>query len=152
MLAYYHLEFIHACMHKCMHACIHTYIHSYIHTYIHTYTVLHPDVFGDTIFLKLRIGQFSDTQRLQLRVQKYLMLNTFWEGYLCLLKRLAFFSIHRLYFIQFSHEIYMEEVLQELSWVPILFMWCQNTSGCRTHIHTYIHTYIHYIATSYINV
>ena len=44
------------------------------------------------------------------------MFNAFGEGYLCLLKRFLFLSIHRLYFIQFLHEIYMEKVLQELPW------------------------------------
>ena len=51
-----------------------------------------------------------------MRVQKYLMFNTFGEGYLCLLKRSLFLSIHRLCFIYFLREIYMKQVLQELFW------------------------------------
>ena len=91
--------------------------------------------FGHTVFLKLRIGQFSDTQNPQwlfLSVQNYLMFNAFGEGYFCLLKMLLFLSIPSVYFIQFLREIYMEKVLQELFWVP--FFGCPYRSNS-TKIH-----------------
>ena len=84
--------------------------------------------FGHTVFLKLRIGQFSDTptspspprlQLSQLSFQNYLMFNAFGEGYVCLLKML-FLRICRLYFIQFLREVYMEKVLHELFGVLFL--------------------------------
>ena len=100
--------------------------------------------FGHTVFLKLRIGQFSDTptspspprlQLSQLSFQNYLMFNAFGEGYVCLLKML-FLRICRLYFIQFLREVYMEKVLHELFGVLFLgahlFKRCQNTSRCGT--------------------
>ena len=43
-----------------------------------------------------------------------------------------FLSIPSIYFIQFLREIYMEKVLQELFWVPILLKQYQNTSACDT--------------------
>ena len=77
-------------------------------------TVLHSDIFGHVSFLRLRIGQFSDTPRPPVIVaecQKYLMFQAFGKVYLCLLKIFLFLSICRLYFIQFLHEIYMGKVL-----------------------------------------
>ena len=71
-------------------------------------------------------------QWLFLSVQNYLMFNAFGEGYLCLLKMFLFLSIPSIYFIQFLREIYMEKVLQELFWVPILLKQYQNTSACDT--------------------
>ena len=56
--------------------------------------------FGHTVFLKLRIGQFSDTQKPPMFVAECLLiLNAFGKEYFCLLKRFLFLSIHRLYFI-----------------------------------------------------
>ena len=60
----------------------------------------------------------------------------FREGYLCLLKRFLFLSIHRLYFISFYVK-YIERkgyknFLGTCFWAPILFKGYQNTSGCDT--------------------
>ena len=44
------------------------------------------------------------------------MFNAVGEGYLCLLKRVLFLSIRRLYFIQFLREICMEKRLRSF-WV-----------------------------------
>ena len=58
--------------------------------------------FGNTVFLKLRIGKFRDTRKpliIVVECQKYLMFNAFGEGYLSLLKRFLSLSIRRLYFI-----------------------------------------------------
>ena len=64
------------------------------------------------------------------------MFNAFEEGYLCLLKRFLFLSIHRLYFIQFLHEIYMEKSVTRTSmaffWAPITIKPYQNTYRCNT--------------------
>ena len=45
--------------------------------------MLHPEVFGHTIFLKLRIGYFSDTQKPPM-FNENLILNACGEGYLSL--------------------------------------------------------------------
>ena len=63
------------------------------------------------------------------------MFNAFGEGYLRLFKMFLFLSIHRLYFIEFLHEIDRKSVkifLGFFFWVPILFKWYQSTSGCGT--------------------
>ena len=64
--------------------------------------------------------------------QKYLVFNAFGEGCFCLLKIFLFLSIHRLNFIQFLREIYMEKILEKFVWAPIPFKWYQNTYGCDT--------------------
>ena len=89
---------------------------------------------GHTVFLKLKIGQFSDTQILTMVVAECLKLfvfNVFGEEYLCLLKIFLFLSICGLYFIYILREIYIEKnCLGAFFWVPIPFKPYQNTSGC----------------------
>ena len=82
---------------------------------------------GPQAFKSQRVA-YQSNQKLRIIVT----INAFGKGYLCLLKRFLFLSIHRLYFIYFLQEIYMEKVLQEILWVPILFKRYQNTSGCGT--------------------
>ena len=69
--------------------------------------------FGHTLFLQLKLDGLVIPKNST-------MFKAFGEGYLCLLKRFLFLSIHRLYFIQFIREIYMEKVLQEPSWTHFL--------------------------------
>ena len=52
--------------------------------------------------------------------QKYLVFNAFGEGCFCLLKIFLFLSIHRLNFVQFLREIYMEKILEKFVWAPFL--------------------------------
>ena len=92
--------------------------------------------FRHTVFLKLTVGQFSDTQKPPMVVAerpKIFDVNAFGEGYLCLLKIFLFLNIRRLYFIQFLGEIYMIKVTRtfgRIFWAPIPFKRYQNTSGC----------------------
>ena len=96
--------------------------------------------FGRTVFLKLSIGQFSDTQNPPVIVAecpKIFDVQCLWGRISSLLKRFLFLSIHRLYFIQVLHKIYMEKSVTRtflglFFWVPIPFKLCQNTSGCST--------------------
>ena len=78
--------------------------------------MLHPDVFWAYRFFEVYKGLNSlvipkTPQWLQLMVQKDLMFNAFGEEYLCLLKRVLFLSICRLYLIKLLREIYMVKVL-----------------------------------------
>ena len=61
------------------------------------------------------------------------MFNAFEEGYLYILKIFLFLGICRLYFIQFSHEIYMEKLLQELFWTPF-FGGPYHSNGTKIHV------------------
>ena len=94
--------------------------------------------FGHTIFLKLRIGQFSDTQKTPMFViqcPKICDVQCIQGSiFVSLEKTFLFLSFCKLYLIQFLHEIYMAKLLQELFWadffwMPILFKLYLNTSG-----------------------
>ena len=60
----------------------------------------------------------------------YLVFNAFEKGYLSPLKRFLFLSIHRLYFIQVLHEIYIWK--KSFFGAAIPFKQQQNTSGRST--------------------
>ena len=66
------------------------------------------------------------------------MFNAFGEGYLCLLKRFLFVSIHRLYFIQFLPEIGIEKRLHDL-WAHF-FGRPYRSNGTKIHLDAVLHT------------
>ena len=66
------------------------------------------------------------------------MFNTFEKGYLSLLKRFLFLSIHRLYFIQVLHKIYMEKVLQQFYGVHFLGR-PYHSNGSKIHLDAALH-------------
>ena len=65
--------------------------------------------------------------------QKYLVFNAFGEGCFCLLKIFLFLRIHRLNFIQFLREIYMEKILEKFVWAPF-FGRPYRSNGTKIHM------------------
>ena len=94
-------------------------------------------VFGHTVFLKLRIGQFSDTPKPPIIVAECSKISDFqWiQGRIfeSLENFFVFLSICRLYFIQVLSEIYMENVLQELFWAQF-FEPSYRSNGTKIHL------------------
>ena len=103
--------------------------------YVNWRCVSVPRFFGHTVFLKLRIGQFSDTPNPP-NCCSWASKNMGKD--MSLLKRFLFLRICELYLnLVFTWNTYVEKGLQQLVWVH--FFWVptplkryQNTSGCGT--------------------
>ena len=85
---------------------------------------------GHTVFLKLTIGQFSDTQNPPIVVAecpKMFDIQCIWGRIFESLENIFVFKCSQTIFIQVLGEIYMEKVLQELFWVHFLGIYTFQT-------------------------
>ena len=98
--------------------------------------------FGDTVFLKLRIGQFSDTQKPLMVVAecpKIFDVQCIWGRIFVSPEKIFVFKYLQTIFHQFLCEIYMGKRTQELFWVHFFGCpYCSNST--KTHLDVVLHT------------
>ena len=90
---------------------------------------------GHTVILKLRIGQFGDTQKhpvVAAEGPKIFNFQCVLEGYFCLLKKFLFLSIYRSYFIQFLRETYNRKSVR--TFLAAFFGHSYRSNGTKIHL------------------